>query len=205
MRRQRKWNVGLLTRETAVLLFMSMCFLVGSVIGCLMSGIISMQSGAVLLDYVQEYIAVFARADVRPAFASVVLETIRFPFIALVLSFTALGVLGLPLLFAVRGFMLSFAISAFYRLFGAVGYAPALVLFGLSAVIWLPALFHLGVQGMLASYSLLRRAVGEWRHPLPYDYGYLVRIGACAAALAACIALEHLVVPVLLQAIAVSL
>jgi len=63
----------------------------------------------------------------------------------------------------------------------------------------------LGVQGMLASYSLLRRASGEGRHPLRYDYGYLVRSGVCAAALAACVALEYLVVPVLLQAIAVSM
>lgn len=37
------------------------------------------------------------------------------------------------------------------------GLIPALFLFGLPALLWAPALFVLGAQGMLGAYGLLRR------------------------------------------------
>ena len=45
-------------------------------------------------------------------------RTVLIVLLALLLGFTALGLLGLPLLFAVRGFLLAFSIASFVRLFG---------------------------------------------------------------------------------------
>ena len=84
----------------------------------------------------------------------------RFPLAALLMGFTALGVIGLPVLFAVRGFLFSFSVACFCRLFGGAGLIPALFLFGLPALLWAPALFVLGAQGMLGAYGLLRRVTG---------------------------------------------
>ena len=96
---------------------------------------------------------------------------------------------------------LCYAAASFYRVFGLAGEVPAFILFGLPALIWLPVLFQLGVQGLLASYALLRRALGEGRYPLRYGRRYLARCGVCALALSGCAAVEYFAVPVLLAAV----
>lgn len=201
MARRKKWKVDLLSGQAAALLVLSGLFLVGGVAGCVAAGLISDPGGA-LLDYVRGYLELLASGGMSVRFLSVLWQTVRFPLAALLLGFTALGVVGLPALFAVRGFLLCYAVSAFYRLLGLAGLVPSFVLFGISALFWLPVLLQLGVQGLLGSYSLLRRATGDGRYPLCYDSGFLVRCGLCAAVLFLCAGLEYLVVPALLRGIA---
>lgn len=95
-----------------------------------------------------------------PALASLVWDTVRWPLLALLLGFTALGLLGLPLLFAVRGFLLAFSIASFVRLFGGAGCLLALLVFGVSGALSVPVLFVLGVQGLLAARVLAGRVWG---------------------------------------------
>ena len=108
-----------------------------------------------------------------------------------------MGVIGLPVLFAVRGFLFSFSVACFCRLFGGAGLIPALFLFGLPALLWAPALFVLGAQGMLGAYGLLRRVTGDSRYPLSYDTAYGVRCALCGGAVMLCVILELSIVPVL--------
>lgn len=201
MGRRKKWKVDLLSGQAAALVLLGSLFLAGSVAGCVCAGLIDDQGGA-LLGYVRGYLELLARDGVAVRFFGVLWETARFPMAAFLLGFTALGVVCIPVLFAVRGFLLCYAISAFCRLLGPSGLVPAFFLFGLSALIWLPVLFQLGVQGVLGAYGLLRRAMGDGRYPLRYDGGYLLRCGLCAAALCLCAGVEYLAVPALLQGIA---
>ncbi len=201
MARRKKWKVDLLSGRSAALLLLAGLFLIGSVAGCVAAGLIR-DTGGDLLGYVQGYLALAAEEGVSDHFLSVLWQTVRVPLLVVVLSFTALGVVGLPALFAVKGFVLCYAVAAFYRLLGPVGLVPGFVLFGLSALVWLPVLFGLGGQGLLSAYGLLRRAMGEVRYPLGYDGGFLVRCGVCAAALCLCVGIEYLAVPALLRVIA---
>lgn len=198
MGRRKKWKVDLLSGQAAALSLLSVLFLVGSVFGCVTAGLIRDPSGA-LLDYVRNCLEQLAQDDVTPRFVSVLWETVRFPVVTVLLGFTALGVAGLPLLFAVRGFLLCYAVSVFYRISGLAGLVSGFVLFGFSAMIWMPVLFYLGVRGLLGSYGLFRRATGDGRYPLGYDGKFLICCGACAAALCFCAMLECLAVPILLQ------
>ena len=198
MGRRKKWKVDLLSGRAAALILLSILFLVGSVVGCVTAGLIRDPSGA-LLDYVYGYLELLAHDGVTPRFVSVLWETMRFPVVAVLLGFTALGTAGLPVLFVVRGFLLCYAVSVFYRILGLTGLVLGFVLFGFSALIWMPVLFHLGVQGLLGSYGLFRRAVGDGRYPLRYNGGFLVCCGVCAVALCLCTVLEYLAVPILLQ------
>ena len=200
MGRRKKWKVDLLSGQAAALILLSGLFLVGGVIGCVAAGRIADPAGA-LLSYVRGYLELLSQDGLSPRFWSILWETVRFPLAAFLLGFTALGVAGLPVLFAVRGFLLSYAICVFYRLLGPAGLVPGFVLFGLSALVWMPVLFQLGVQGLLGSYGLLRRAMGDGRYPLRYDGGYLARCGMCAAALGLCAVVEYLAVPALLKGI----
>lgn len=201
MGRRKKWKVDLLSGRAAALILLSGFFLAGSVAGCVCAGLID-DSGGALLGYVRGYLELLAQDGVPGRFLSVLWEMSRFPLAAFLLGFTALGVVGLPVLFAVRGFLLCYAVSAFCRLLGSGGLLPGFVLFGFSALVWLPVLFQLGVQGLLGSYGLLRRAMGDGRYPLRYDGGYLACCGMCAAALCLCAGMEYLAVPALLQRIA---
>lgn len=194
--------MDLLSGETAALALLGAFFLAGSIAGCVLAGLVQTGGQDELAAYLRSYLTLLEDDAARPGLAALSWEVLRFPLLAFLLGFTALGIIGLPVLFAARGFLLSFAVSAFYRLFGFSGALPAFFLFGLSALIWLPVLFHLGVQGLLAAYSLLRRGLGEGRYPLRYDARYLARCGLCACALAGCVALEYFAVPALLRAAA---
>lgn len=198
---RKKWKVGLLSGRSAVGILLAGLFALGSVIGCAAAGLIRDPVGE-LLDYVRGYLTLAAEGGLSPDVFRVLWQTVRVPLLTAVLGFTALGVIGIPILFAVRGFSLCFAVSAFYRLLGPAGLVPGLVLFGLSALVWLPVLFELGGQGVLGAYGMLRRAMGDGRYPLGYNGGFLVRCGICVAALCLCVGIEYFVVPLLLQEIA---
>lgn len=201
MSRRKGWNLDLLSGQTAALLLLSAAFILGSAAGCLMAGGMDTGEQGILRDYLDSYLALMGEVPGLRLWP-LVWDVARFPLLAGVLGFTALGVVGLPALFGVRGFLLSYAISAFYRLYGLSGQIPAFILFGLSALLWMPVLFHLGVQGLLCSYGMLRRSLGEGRYPLGIDRAFWVRCGVCAGALCACAAVEYLAVPVLFQAVA---
>ena len=200
MGRRKKWKVDLLSGQAAARLLLGSLFLAGSVFGCVAAGFIDDANGS-LFESVDSYMALFSQTELAVPFWRVLWETARVPMLILLLGFTALGVLGIPLLFAVRGFLLCYAISAFYRMLGVSGLLPAVCLFGISALVWLPVLFQLGVQGLLGAYGLLRRVMGDGRYPLRYDGAYLIRCGLCAAAICLCAGIECLVVPALLQRI----
>ena len=169
----------------------------GSVAGCLTAGLVQDPSGA-LLDHIQNWLELL-RGGATPHVLSVLWETIRFPVFAILFGFTAFGVVGLPVLFAVRGFLLCYAVSVFYRILGLNGLVFSLILFGLSAFLWMPVFFQLGVRGVLGSYGFFRRAKGDARYPLHCRGGFLICCVLSAAVLCLCAALECLVVPILLQ------
>ena len=198
MGRRKKWKMDLLSGQTAALILLGTFFFAGSVIGCVATGLLRDPSGT-LLDYIRGYLELLAQDGVAVRFLSVFWEISKFSVIAVLLGFTALGVAGLPLLFAVRGFLLCYAVAVFYRILGLDGLLPGFFLFGLSAFIWMPVLFQLGVRGMLSSYGFLRRATGDVRYPLRGNGGFLICCGICAAALCVCAMVEYFVVPALLQ------
>ena len=153
-------------------------------------------------DLLAEYLTSFLQSvQVQPASPPLLIsvwETIRWPLLVFGLGFTTLGLLGIPLVFSVRGFLLAFSIASFVKMFGASGALLAFVVFGVSGCIALPALFVLGVQGWIASRCLATRMLGDGRRTLPYGRLYFLRCGVCACALCVCIFLESVVVPSLL-------
>lgn len=205
MGRRRKWSVSLLGGQTAGVLILGILFLAGSAAGCVSAGLLRVEDGQELLNYLNGYSESLRDGGVHAGFWSVLCQTVRFPLMAFLLGLTALGVVGIPVLFAVRGFLLCYAVSVFYRLLGVSGLLPAFCLFGITALLWMPVMFRLGVQGLLGAHGLLRRALGNGRYPLPYNSSYFVSCALCAAALVLCAGLEYLMVPTLLQVVSRSL
>lgn len=191
MGRQGKIMLDVPSGTLAAMAVLGMAFLLGGGAGCLLGGMVNGAGGSALSDYLQTYLTLAQDGtEGAPGFWAVLWEQMRFPLAALLMGFTALGVIGLPVLFAVRGFLFSFSVACFCRLFGGAGLIPALFLFGLPALLWAPALFVLGAQGMLGAYGLLRRVTGDSRYPLSYDTAYGVRCALCGGAVMLCVILE---------------
>lgn len=201
MGRRKKWDVELFDGQTAAGILLAALFLLGSVAGCVAAGTIRDPAGE-LLDYVRYYVTLAAGDGFSPRVLALLWRTVRIPLLVIMLGVTALGVAGIPLLFVLKGFALCYAVSVFYRLLGLSGLLLGGVLFGLSALVWLPVLFGLGERGLPGAYGLLRRATGDGRYPLGYNGGTLICCGICAAALCLCVGIEYFVVPMLLQKIA---
>ena len=172
-----------------VLAVTAACFLLGGLVGCLLASHIGGGGQESLAAYVEGFLRAAQAGEITaPALASLVWDTVRWPLLALLLGFTALGLLGLPLLFAVRGFLLAFSIASFVRLFGGAGCLLALLVFG--------------VQGLLAARVLAGRVWGDGKTPPPYGKLYFFRCGACAVALCVSLLLDCFVVPGLVSSLA---
>lgn len=183
----------------------AVCFFLGGLAGCLLAAQVDGGGSESLAAYLEGFLQASVDGAVEtPGLPVLIWETVRWPLLAALLGFTALGLLGLPVLFLTRGFLMGFSIAAFVRLFGSGGCLLAVLVFGVSGVFSLPALFVLGVQSLVAARSLAGRFSGERRAPSPYGRAYFLRWGVCAGALFMCVVLEAFAVPALLAGAAGS-
>ena len=194
------WNLAL--RQMGPLTALGCAFLLGGLLGSVLASLISGQAAQALESFLRDYLSAAQGADVSVELWPMVWEQGRFYLGTALLGVTALGVVGLPVLFFARGFLFSFSVAAFCRVFGPAGLAPAFLLFGLPAFLWAPVLFLAGVQCLEGALALLRRTLGEGRSPLPYSSAYWGRLAAYGLGLCVCVVLEWMAAPALLEAAA---
>ncbi len=200
-RERKKWTLQL--ERGAALGALGVLFLLGGIAGGIFAGMAGEEGALELCSYLSEYLSLAAEGTVARSLWPLLWEQLRYLLAAVVLGVTAVGVIGLPILFAVRGFFLSFSVGCFFRVFGGAGLLPALVLFGLPVLVWAPGFFLAGVQGLGSAQCLLRRGLGEGRCELSLGQPiYWARIGLCCVLYLICGALEYMVIPVLLRAAA---
>lgn len=187
----------------SALFCLTVCFTVGSVGGCIFAGRLGTDTQTRLLDYFGSYFtALVGDKTAVPSSFSAVWEIVRWPFLAFVLGFTALGVVGLPLVFSVRGFLLSYAVAALVRLYGVTGLVVSLAVFGVSGFLVLPVLFTLGVDSFRGAGAMAVKLMGDGRRSFPPGRGRLFRAGCCGILLAVASTLQLQLTPVLLASAA---
>lgn len=188
------------------ILLLSATFLIGGFIGCLLASWVGRGGGEELAEYIRSYLlTVREGGGSSPSVPTMVWDVFRYPLMVAVLGFTALGLIGIPAVFAVRGFFLSFAISSFVRILGGAGLLLAAVVFGIPGMISIPVLFVLGTQGWMASRSIAERVSHNGRYTSPYNRAYWARCGGCMVGLFLCVWVERFVTAGLLAALVGSL
>lgn len=188
---------------TAVLFILSVAFFVGCLAGCVLVNRVGGNGEVVLEEFLKDYLSAANAGELpRPNVLTLVWETIRWPLFIFLFSVTPLGLFAIPVLFLVRGFLLSFSIASFFRVLGASGLVMAFALFGVTGAFYVPVLFILGVQGFLVSGAMTGRLVGEGRKRSLLDRIVLFRCGICVAVLCVCCILEYHLVPVLMEPLA---
>lgn len=200
MRKQGTFRLDLLSGDLVATLLLGLSFLSGGTAGCIAAAGIGGAAGAALQDYLQAYLTLAEAQGIDVRFLPILWEQFRYPVFVFLLGFTAIGMLGIPVLFALRGFLFGFSVSCFCRLFGSVGMIPAMFLFGLPALLWAPAFFVLGTQAVRSAHTLFYCRTGERYNPLFWKGNNLLRIGLCTGALVLCAAFEYLVLPTLVGA-----
>lgn len=198
MRIRKKWDLP--SEQGGALVLLALAFLAGGALGCVLAALSSGADVEELSAYLTGYLALARDGDLPRGLWTVLWGQVKYLLAAVILSMTSLGLAGMPVLFAVRGFFLSFPAACFCRVFGGRGLLPAFALFGLPALLWSPALFSLGVPGFLTALQRLRRPAGEG---LAFcSRAWWCRAGLCLALTLAAGLLEYWVVPVLLRGLA---
>jgi len=173
-------------------------FTLGGLAGCLLAFQVQGEGAEALASYLDQFFHSLGQgALISPALPSLLWRTLRWPLAAFLLGFTALGLLAVPVLDALRGFFLAFSIASFARAYGMAGLRAAFVLLGVTALVAVPVLLLLSAQSFSAALNLAARGGGQGRRDLPYHRDYFLRSGVCAAAMGVCVLLERYLIPVL--------
>lgn len=164
------------------LLCLSVCFLLGIALGCLLAGYLGENAQSHLSDYLNDYFAVLRDGEVLlPSLFSTVWELCRWAASGFPIPLhRAWRGRGSSCVFEPAGFLLSFSISVFVRLFGGPGALAALAVFGVSGFFAVPALFLLGVGAFQTAKSLLGTFFRDSKRNHPFRAAYFARAGGCA-------------------------
>ena len=165
-------------RVTAQLFVLALFFSAGAVLGQVLS--VRCGSSEELNRYLEDF---FRLEHTSGGIGTAVLVYFRYPVLAFLMGFTAVGVLFLPLLSACFGFFLSFATCSFVSAYGDGGLLLAASVLGLRCLVTLPCYFCLAPPALRDAWS----ALGRGRRILPPEgrKAQLWRFAACAAILLA--------------------
>ncbi|NLA86338.1 MAG: hypothetical protein GX847_03455, partial [Clostridiales bacterium] len=138
--------------------------------------------GTALNEYISGYLSFFLTdASAEVSLFSAVASNFKYHLLALFLGFSILGVVSIPFLSAVRGFFLSFSVSAVIKLFGSRGILLALSIFGINTLITIPCFFVLSVSAFSASLYILRLVFAKnlKNTVSPFNRRFFVNCGIC--------------------------
>ena len=179
---------------------LSACFAAGAVGGFFLSAAVGNNSE--LLDYLGLYFQSAAQGNgTSPSVGAAVWDLVRWPAIVLLLGLTPFGVVGIPLVMGVRGFLLCYAATTFARLFHLPGMAAALAAFGVTVLIAVPVLFVVAADSFQQS---LGRLPGASAPPVHWSQRTVV-LAPCAGLLILAVALQRAVMPALFSAVCARL
>ena len=125
------------------LFLLCICFLLGTLLGSVFAAIGGShpQLAERLTDFFQSAVQ-SGLPDV--SIWRIIWEAICWPVLLILLSFGPLGLIGIPCTFLVRGFLLGYACAGFVAMFGVIGLAWNIAVFGASALLLLPVFLRVG-------------------------------------------------------------
>ena len=177
------------------------CFLGAGAAGCLVVSAAGQQGVDSLSAFLRDYLSMLEEGSgTSPGIWPVMWELCRWPLLVLLLGFTALGAVAVPVVFCVRGFLLSYAMASFVRVFGAAGLFAAFAVFGMTALVSVPVLFCVGAMALPSSLHLAAGVLGGRPGGLiPRER--LLGLIPCGALLMLAVFVQWTVMPQLLAAV----
>lgn len=169
------------------LLVLCMCLLLGVLLGQWAHGAFCAGGRVQLREYLLHYAKVHTDAQ-QPSWWAVAWVYVRYPLMAFLLGFTAVGGVLLPGLVFAQGFSLSFSVACFSAAMARDGVSLALSVLGVRCLVTLPCLLLLAAKAWEES---RRRSAGRE----PCDEVYILRFLLCLLLLLLGTVLERAFVP----------
>lgn len=193
------WDVPSNT-TTAALIIMAVVFVIGAIAGCTLASRVDGSGEDALINYLDGFLNVAVSGDsIKPKLMTLLWKSIRWALVVFLFGFTPLGLIGVPVLFLIRAFLLSFSIASFFRILGVNGLLFSFVLFGITGLIYIPILFVLGIQSFLNAGSIVGRITGESRRSTGIKRSDLFCCCICFLALFFCCVFEYSAGPAILK------
>lgn len=147
---------------------MSFCVLAGAYTLGVLFGTLSAKGAEeeTLTQALTDCLMAVESGGVTADWLSLIWSCVRLPLLVFLCGCSVLGLAAIPAVFGWEGFTLAYSVSAFLRVYGAQGYEPALIAFGLGGGLALMALVLLGSQGFAAAGQLLMRLKTGRRSPI---------------------------------------
>jgi hypothetical protein len=188
------WDVPGNAAVLPALIFLCICFIIGAITGSVVAanGGDSAQLASMIADFT-------VLSDVN--FWNVLLNILRFPVIVILCGLCVFGTVMIPIVVAVRGFLLLFTITTFVRLFGGSGLLYSMSLFGIQCLFVLPCILLLAAQGLVSASLLfsLASSRGKKISGSVFSGAYFIRILICFGVLLFCALVETLITPYLVS------
>lgn len=160
---KKRLSSGKETNKPALIL-LSLAFMFGGIFAVILAASVSGSASETLSVYIKDFLsAVRDNTLQKPSLISTVWCIFRWPLFVVLLSYTSFGLIGIPAIFFLRGFLFSFCISAFVQVLGRQGLLFAIMLLGVESLLTIPILFLLGTLGM--SMAAHAKGVGQLLKP----------------------------------------
>ena len=188
--------------SAAALIVLSILFFVGGIAGCIFADKVDGSGSIAATEYLNGYLSVVSSGEtLNSQLFAVIWKTARWPLIVVALGLTPLGLIGIPITFLVRAFLLSFSISSFFRILGPQGLVFGFALFGITGMFCIPILFVLGVQSFLYSGALTSSVVSGSKKKVLRHKKMFYSYGICLVLLCLCSLFECYTVPEILKSV----
>lgn len=183
------------------ILLICLPFLLGGILGALICASGAEGDNEGLKEYLETYLTLAQRSEVSlPSFAALLWEYLRYPLFAFLMGFAGIGLIALPVLFGVRGFLLGYTITAFASVFGVDGILIAFLLIGIPELVVLPIFFALGVQSAASAGRIFQGFLQGKRPQGLYSRRDFILSGACFAVVFCWTGTVFLILPTLISA-----
>lgn len=139
----------------------TLSFVLGSVAGCWCSAFLEREGAEALRSWLEGYVSLSQSSGSGGKWLTVFWQMLRLPLLLTLLQFTVLGLLAIPLLMGVRGFLLSFAVTGFVRAYAWRGLLCALLLFAPLELVELTALFLLAISAFVRAEEMGKEGGGS--------------------------------------------
>ena len=172
---------------------LAVCFFVGAMMGRVWAcGLDHQMLGAYLRDFC-------AAADGEVSLVSCVVLYYGYVLLAFLLGFSSVGVLLIPALSSVMGFLSMYVITCFAGAFGRQGIVLALGVLAVRLLFTVPCFFCVASAAWGVSGALAWLVLGQGKRTAPVRYGksYFLLCLLCVVVLTAGILCERLLTPVL--------
>ncbi len=178
------------------IIIISTVMLCGIITGVIAAVYISSDVRTNICDYIIKFISSLSVDESNhAALLNSIVNLFKYPITVFLLGLTAFGIVFIPVVVFLRGFSISFVVSAVIQTLSHKGIVLAFVTYGLQAIATITCTLMIASKGMVASKRMLNLIRNKKRDERAVENVYLVLFAICICVLFLISLLEVYIIP----------